>query len=136
MPLEAAAAKLAAQRRSSADLARVIDSHERFRQEFTAGEANHETDMAFHAAIAAATANEFFQHLLDQIRDVLSQYLQMSLSLNLAYSSSEAQQQRVIEEHSCIVDAIKAQDGDRAEVAMQFHIGQALRRMIERCRDV
>lgn len=132
MPLEATAAKLAAQRRSSADLTRIVDAHEKFRKEFEHGEAHHKTDMAFHAAIAAASANEFFQHLLDQIRDALDHY--MSFSLDLARLGTEAEQRKVIDEHSCIVEAIQSQDGDMAEVAMQFHIGQATRRMVVRGR--
>ena len=44
-------------------------------------------------------------------------------------------QQRVLDEHTTILEAIRAQDGERARVAMQFHLGQARHRLVDRERD-
>jgi GntR family transcriptional regulator, transcriptional repressor for pyruvate dehydrogenase complex len=41
----------------------------------------------------------------------------------------------VLDEHTAIVEAIRAKDGDRARVAMQFHLDQARQRLVHSDRD-
>ena len=60
----------------------------------------------------------------------------MQVSLSLTRSGSQERMRRVVEEHARVVDAIRAQDGEAAQIAMQHHISQARLRVIDRKRDV
>jgi GntR family transcriptional repressor for pyruvate dehydrogenase complex len=131
--LEGGAARFAAERRSERELADILAAHEAFRAESEAGGANTETDFAFHMAIAAASGNSLFPQLLDTIRDVLSEFMKLSLSLTRTSPGKRASQ--VLREHAQIVEAIQAQEPDTAQIAMQLHIAQARRRMIDRRQD-
>ena len=59
----------------------------------------------------------------------------MRLTISLTRSGSARRAQKVLEEHTAIVEAIRARDGDRARVAMQFHLDQARQRLINGERD-
>ncbi len=133
LPLEGAAAKLAAERRTPEQFARIAAAHAAFAAEAGSGGMTAETDLAFHASIAAATGNEFFVALFDELAQALQRF--MRLSLNLTRTGSPERARRVVGEHAAILQAIQAQDGDGAQVAMLFHIGGARRRMIDRSRD-
>jgi DNA-binding GntR family transcriptional regulator len=41
----------------------------------------------------------------------------------------------VLDEHSAIVDAVRAGDGERAYIAMRHHLMQARVRVVDRTRD-
>ncbi len=84
-------------------------------------------------SVAAATNNDFFPGLLVSLHEALAGF--MNLSLNLTRTSPRERASAVLQEHAMIVEAIKMQDPDAAEVAMKFHITQARRRMIDRNRD-
>lgn len=133
LPLEGAAAKLAAERRSPEQFARIAAAHAAFQAEAEAGTLRPETDLAFHAAVAAATGNEFFPALLQDLHATLTRFMRVALSLTRTGSKERAR--RVADEHAQILHAIQAQDGDGAQVAMLFHIGAARRRLIDRKRD-
>jgi GntR family transcriptional repressor for pyruvate dehydrogenase complex len=131
--LEGDAARLAAERRSEEQLRAIEDAHAHFAQNAEKGRASPEDDLAFHASVAAAAQNDFYLQVLEHINESLIGF--MRLSLNLTRTGSRQRVLRVVEEHAAIVDAIREKDGERARVAMQFHLGQARRRVVDRERD-
>ncbi len=131
--LEGAAARFAAERRSARELDRIVAAHEALRAEADAGAMTAEADLAFHAAIAEASGNGFFPRLLAELQAELRGF--MALSLNLTRTGSGVRAAQVLHEHRLILDAIRSQETDAAEIAMRFHIIQARQRMIDRNRD-
>ena len=59
----------------------------------------------------------------------------MRLTLSLTRTGSRQRAQTVLDEHATILAAIRAQDGEHARVAMQFHLGRARHRLVDRERD-
>jgi GntR family transcriptional regulator, transcriptional repressor for pyruvate dehydrogenase complex len=131
--LEGDAARLAALRRTDEQMAIIDAAHQRFAASAMQGKMNAEEDLAFHKSITDATGNEFFRDVLDSTHEALSGF--MRLTTHLTRTGSARRAQKVLEEHTAIVEAIRAKDGDRARVAMQFHLDQARQRLINRDRD-
>jgi DNA-binding FadR family transcriptional regulator len=128
--VEGAAAALAAERRSEAALARIVDAHNIFVAEIAQGEFRWQADRAVHVAIAEASGSEFFAASLEGPEARLSEF--MTVSLKLTSSRSPRRGQLVAQEHANIVDAIRVRDSVAARVAMEYHIVQARRRMLDR----
>lgn len=135
LPLEAACARYAAERRTPAQLSRMQSAHDRLCEDIEAsGHITTEGDLAFHATIAAAAGNEFFTDLLQHIHEAVSGF--MTLSLSLTRTSSKTRVRQVLNEHTYILEAIQAHEPEEAETAMRFHIGQSRRRVTDRKRDL
>lgn len=132
-PLEAAAARLAAERRTAGQLAAIEAAHDRMRQDVETGHITTANDLSFHAAIAEATSNEFFPEVLRHIHDFIAGF--MDVSLNLTRTGSRERIRQVLDEHTIVLEAIQLREPESAEVAMRFHIGQSRRRVIDRNRD-
>jgi GntR family transcriptional repressor for pyruvate dehydrogenase complex len=133
-PLEAAAARLAAERRTTDQLAGIETAHDRLRQDVETGHITTAHDIGFHASIAAATGNEFFTEVLQHIHGSITGF--MDVSLNLTRTGSRERIQQVLNEHTIILEAIQSQESEAAEVAMRFHIGQSQQRVTDRNRDI
>ena len=133
IPVEAAAAKLAAERRTGRQLTRIEEAHDRLRKDVKTGHITTASDIAFHASIAGAAGNEFFPEVLKHIHESIAGF--MDVSLNLTRTGSRARTRQVLNEHTIILEAIQSQETEAAEVAMQFHLGQSRRRVIDRNRD-
>lgn len=131
--LEGSAARRAAERRSAAELATIEAAHKCFRLEAENGAPTPSADLAFHMAIANASGNSFYVSLLQQLHNFISGF--MSVALRLTRTSPRERTSQVLHEHTLILEAIKLQDGDAAQLAMQFHITQARRRLVDRGRD-
>ncbi|QVQ27471.1 FadR family transcriptional regulator [Achromobacter deleyi] len=131
--LEGDAARLAALRRTDEQLKKIADTHAAFADSLARGQVSAEADLAFHASIAEASGNDFYLGVLESIHESISGF--MRLTLNLTRTGSRQRAQRVVDEHASILDAIREQDGERARVAMQFHLGQARHRLVDRDRD-
>ena len=127
LPLEAAAARLAAERRTVDGLARITAAHDAFAG---AGGMTPAADFAFHGSIAEATGNEFFPAFLHGLHGAVLGF--MGMALGLTRTGSGARSQAVLQEHAHILDAIRAGDAEAAGLAMQFHITQARRRVMDR----
>lgn len=128
--VEGAAAALAAERRSEAAMQSIQAAHDRFVREVAEGKFLWQSDRAVHLAIAEASGNEFFPRSLEGPEVSLEDF--MTVSLSLTSSRSAERGQLVVREHTNIVDAIRARDSVGARVAMEFHIVQARRRMLDR----
>ncbi len=119
--LEPEIARLAAERRSQANLAAMRATIEAEAAAQTSDDV-HDASRAFHVAVAAATGNQAFTKLLDGlwIADVGRRLLaQRRQATNW--------QDDDVDEHRAIVAALEAGDGDRAASLMSAHVESAVR---------
>ncbi len=131
--VEGDAARLAAERHTDEQMDAIVAAHEAFSNGVHSGDLTPAADLEFHARIAEASGNEFYASTLESIHEAMVGL--MRLTLGLTRTASKKRALTVLAEHSAIVAAICARDGEQARVAMQFHLGQARRRLIDRRRD-
>jgi DNA-binding GntR family transcriptional regulator len=124
--LEPQIARLAAARRTEADLAALREAigDERVA---TTSDAAHDASRSFHLALAAATQNDQLWRLIDGlwIADVGRRLLARRYATP-TWQADDAH------EHEEILAAIQAGDGDAAEVLVQRHDEEALRHWSDR----
>ncbi|MEV5486195.1 MULTISPECIES: FadR/GntR family transcriptional regulator [Streptomyces] len=113
--LEASAARLAARRRTEADLRQIDGLLERREAAWESGatEAFVEADATFHLAIVAASHNEVLAEVYADLGGVLRDHLRADVGAELR---PEAHM-----DHSRLVEAIRAGDGDRAAAEASVH---------------
>ncbi len=128
--IEGDAARLAALRRSRAQLRAIEAAHEAFNTLARNRAATAETDLAFHMSIARASGNELHAVVLETLLEPVEGF--MRLALNLSRTGERLRPQLVMAEHEAIVQAIVRQDSELARIAMQFHIDQARSRLVGR----
>lgn len=131
--VEGDAARLAAERHTEEQMDAIVAAHEAFSNGVHSGDLTPAADLDFHARIAEASGNEFYASTLESIHEAMIGL--MRLTLGLTRTASKKRALTVLDEHTAIVAAIRARDGEQARVAMQFHLGQARRRLIDRRRD-
>ncbi len=131
--VEGDAARLAAERHTEEQMDAIVAAHEAFSNGVHSGDLTPAADLDFHARIAEASGNEFYASTLESIHEAMVGL--MRLTLGLTRTASKKRALTVLDEHAAIVAAIRARDGEQARVAMQFHLGQARRRLIDRRRD-
>lgn len=131
--LEGDTARLAAMRHTDEQLEAVMQAHQAFADGVRSGKLLPETDLNFHASIAQASGNDFYVTLLESIHEAMTGL--MRLTLGLTRTASKRRALTVLDEHTAIVDAIRARDGEQARAAMQCHLGQARRRLVDGRRD-
>jgi DNA-binding FadR family transcriptional regulator len=122
--LEPAAAALAAQRRTNADLARLRRHVSEMARSGHTRRSFAETDLAFHLAIGVASGNPL-------MRSVAS-VIEAALVASFSYSSpvDDAENQDVtVQSHAAIVNAIEARDAQAAADAMLEVIDVGVRRI-------
>lgn len=86
----------------------------------------------FHRAVYRASHNQPLIGILDSLWDKADRYRQFTLQYR---ADSEAEIERVREEHQALADAVIEGDQDRAEEVMRRHIAQSLgRRAMEALR--
>src|SRR5690606_3632106 len=78
-----------------------------------------EWDLAFHRAIALASANPFFVHSVEPINE----YLRKTYKSSLGYI---AEQNATMNEHTAIAEAIFARDGNKAAAMARAHLERVL----------
>ncbi len=117
LALETPAAGLAALRRTGADLQRLEElANEYARQETVAGHYPR-TDLEFHLQVAQATHNPLITTLLN----VISRYV-IAVQSHSWNSGIPVAWDRAKRAHFSILEAIRAQDPDRARVEMEAHL--------------
>lgn len=131
--LESDAARLAAMRRSDDELAAIETAHETFAAGVAAGRMQAEEDLAFHARVVEAAGNDVYPQVLATIHESMLGF--MRLNLAMTRTATRRRGERVIDEHTAIVGAIRSGDGELARTAMAFHLAQARRRLLDRGRD-
>ncbi len=113
--VEPKAARLAALRRTDADLAALRAGLARMREEIAAGRPGIDGDAAFHRALVAAAHNEVLSAVWEQLAPGADQSSQASLV-------RVGRPQRSLGEHERVLDAIAAADAEGAELAMRLHV--------------
>lgn len=121
--LETEAARLAATRRSQAQLDAIREAADDLHKAFAQARVGEAEDLAFHRAIAEASGNEFFPHLLGELAELMRGSMMMGLGLTRA--GSDMRRQQVLREHRQIAEAIAARDADTAALCMRFHLVQS-----------
>lgn len=120
--LEVEAAGLAARRRQEEQIAAMREAIAAQAAALTR-EATSAADFAFHRAIAIATANHRFVHLLDQMGVGAIPRARLRLSAEGAAYTAQ-----LLDEHRAILDAIAAQDTAYARDAMRVHLARSIQR--------
>lgn len=133
IPLEAQAAALAARRRTTAQMDRIIRAMGALRAAFETGEVPPARDFEFHMTVAAASGNPLFGEVLHTLEQAIQGA--MSVALGITRTGSRDRARRVVEEHEAIVDAIARQDQEEAALAMRYHLHRARQRVTDGQRD-
>jgi GntR family transcriptional repressor for pyruvate dehydrogenase complex len=113
--LETATCRLAARRRSPAELAALRRALDRMSKAIERGEDPAPADALFHDAIAKAAHNELLHDLMLQLRDPIDKTRRASLS-------RLGRPPRSLEAHRLIFNAIEAQNEDLAADRMREHL--------------
>jgi GntR family transcriptional repressor for pyruvate dehydrogenase complex len=119
--IEVANAGVAAERAGPDDVEALRAAAARFKLGLSAEEAAL-ADVEFHRQIATATGNEFFELLLDSIRDTM-------LSVQLPTLAEPKIVRGARRGHNRILEQIEAGDPDGARTAMRAHLEEAERGM-------
>lgn len=125
--VEVEAAGLAANRRTTAQLAEIDRRLEAIDQAIDQGESAVDADFAFHQAIFAATDNPYFVRFLE----FLGRFIIPRQSVRSGHGSEAEQRaylQRIQKEHEAIRDAIGAREPERARAAARAHLVGSLER--------
>ncbi|MEV6605953.1 GntR family transcriptional regulator [Kutzneria sp. NPDC051319] len=113
--LECAAARLAAARRTDADLTRMREVSAASRAAFTTGEFPYRLDLAFHGALLEAARSPL---VAEQVRLAQQRVVLLRAAKELTFSHEQAS----IDEHDVLIEAIGDQDADRAAAVMATHL--------------
>lgn len=127
--LESAAAAVAAERRQPGDLAAIKDAYEALEACVAQARLGVEEDIRLHAAIAAATHNQYYVSVQAGLRAHIARG--MTVMRNLSLLRPAARLRLVQEEHRAIIAAIEDRDAAGARTAMRTHVLNARQRMFE-----
>ena len=126
--IESETAALAALARTDADIASIEGLLDELDRSRAAGRLDFEADFRFHLTVADACRNQFFASAMRLIED------QTKFGMNLSdYFSRQHSDDRIagiIDEHTEVLDAIRAGDTDAARVAMSRHLSTARQRTV------
>ncbi len=118
--------RLAAERATPDDLARIEQCLVAMEAEIEAGRLGVEADAAFHAAIASTTNNELLTRIVQLIGDAIREHREIFQTPDGARES--------LAEHREIFGAIRSGDGDAAYLHTRQHI-DTVRRLLEQAID-
>lgn len=115
LTLEGLSARLAAERITDAELARLEELIERSRHVNEGTQAHVRVDRAFHLGVALATRNDYLVRAVERA---------LNLALRLLYLSGSrmAKVGEILPEYRSILDALQRRDPEAACRAMQAHI--------------
>jgi DNA-binding FadR family transcriptional regulator len=127
--LEADAAALAAERRTSAQLDAIIVAYESMNTANASCKLATDEDFDFHIAITNAANNHFYSTVLSLLRKSIKEGITITRNLSLLHPESRLE--LVQKEHNEIVMAIKESNPQAARDAMKRHLVSARNRMFE-----
>ncbi|MCH6163555.1 FadR/GntR family transcriptional regulator [Streptomyces marispadix] len=122
--VEPAAVRLAAERRTDADLAALDEAIAAMTSASAVGDEAVDADLAFHRALLAASHNEMLERM------------EMVIATGLAFRdrlvhASGHRPQDPVPSHSVVLDAVRSRDADAAETAMRALLQQSARDLEE-----
>lgn len=126
--LEAETARLAAQRRSPAEMTAIEEGLEDLRAALLSSAPAHAEDMELHRRIVRATANPAFLIAFDGLAAEVERI--MRAGVDISRSRPPEVIAAMMREHEMIVDAIRGQDGDGASLAMRWHLSEGRKRLM------
>jgi GntR family transcriptional repressor for pyruvate dehydrogenase complex len=126
--IEVQSARLAAQRRTAAELDRLGGIVARMRDHIEDVEGYTALDVELHLAIAAASHNAMLYHLVESIRDVLEE----TIRRGLRQRRSREQLERVQVLHEALRDEVQRGDAESAAQAMAQHFDEAVTALADR----
>ncbi len=126
--LEAEAARLAAIRRSAEEMASIETGLSDLRAALLSNAPAHAEDMELHRRIVRATANPAFLVAFEALQSDVDRI--MRAGVDISRSRPPEAIQEMMREHEMVVDAIRAQDGDGAALAMRWHLSQGRKRLM------
>lgn len=126
--IEGESARLAALRRTEADLLRIRAALDELAEAVAAGSATSDADFDFHRAVAAASGNALLAQIVTAI---LPPRAEAGTPVRPGYLRGD----RVLDEHNRITEAIAARQPESASLAMRYHIDQARIRLTDVERD-
>ncbi len=126
--LEAEAARLAALRRTDEQMDQLEEAMEQLRRALLSSAPAHGEDMELHRCIAHATGNPAFLHAFDALWQEVEKV--MRAGVDISRSRPPEVIAVMLDEHEVIVDSIRAQDPERAALAMRWHLGEGRRRLM------
>ncbi len=125
--VEVAAAGLAAERRSAAQLRAIRQSLKAFERAVRADDDAVDADFGFHCAIGAATNNRFYVSFLGYLGSFIIPRRSIDFEVG-SDADSHGYLEGVLAEHRAVADAIKARDVEGARRAMRTHLERGQRR--------
>lgn len=126
--LEAEAARLAATRRSAQEMVYVDEGMAMLREALLSNAPAHAEDMELHRRIAEATGNPAFLSTFDSLFPDIDRV--MKAGVDISRSRPPEVIATMLREHEVIVDAIRAQDGEGAALAMRWHLWEGRKRLL------
>jgi GntR family transcriptional repressor for pyruvate dehydrogenase complex len=127
--LEAEGARLAAMRRSPAEMAGIEEALEGLRAALLSSAPAHDEDMELHRRIVLATANPAFLAAFDALfADDIDKI--MRAGVDISRSRPPEVIGAMMREHEMVVDAIRTQDADGAALAMRWHLSEGRKRLM------
>ena len=126
--LEAEAARLAATRRSAQDMLNIDEVLDKLQAALMSSARAHDEDMELHRRIVLATANSAFLAAFEALSDEVDKI--MRAGVDISRSRPPDVIGAMMREHEAIVDAIRAQDGDGAALAMRWHLSEGRKRLM------
>ncbi|HVQ59145.1 MAG TPA: FadR/GntR family transcriptional regulator [Solirubrobacterales bacterium] len=123
--VEVQAARLAAGRRTAADLEAMQDALVAMARSIDGGGDGVDGDRLFHRAIVLAAHNDLLTHLIDELAEVVDRTSQVSLTL-------PGRAPRSLQAHGEILAAIEAGDAEGAAEAMRRHIAESAESVVSR----
>lgn len=125
--LESRTTRLAALRATRADARGIAERAAAMRRDFGDAEAVMGHDIAFHAAIAAASSNPAFALIVGAFETVMRR----TWPVGWRSRPGDAARMASVEAHEAIAEAIEAGDPDAAERAMQHHFDHSVKALVE-----
>lgn len=126
--LEAEAARLAAVRRSAEEMGLIEAALEDLRAALLSSAPAHAEDMELHRCIVRATANPAFLVAFEALESDVDKI--MRAGVDISRSRPPEAIGEMMREHEMIVEAIRAQDGDSAALAMRWHLSRGRKRLM------
>ncbi|MFN3456720.1 MAG: FadR/GntR family transcriptional regulator [Novosphingobium sp.] len=120
---EGEAAALAATQVTDEDVAEIAELVERIAEENQDPNGSERADREFHLAIARATRNVAVYNAIEHLWDLRATSPEAAL---LHEKARHAQIKPVVEEHSAVLDALRARDPNAARAAMRAHLSAVL----------
>jgi GntR family transcriptional regulator, transcriptional repressor for pyruvate dehydrogenase complex len=124
--IEAQMAALAAERRSTSEMAEIKRALKEIDRAVAAGRDGVSEDLAFHMSISRATKNSYFLDLLGMLTRALQEAIRVTRSNEARRTDFTAE---VRAEHAAIAEAILARDPEAARAAAFKHMESTIRRI-------